>query len=282
MMHRFSPETLERLWERTLETLATTGLRLCIILIVYWLTRQALFHVVDAALSRIHARSGEHRNAEERSRRVLTLQTLTKSFIGYVLLFVLILTVLETLGVNMTSVLTTAGVAGVAVGFGSQKLVRDVISGFFVVTEDQFAVGDYVTIGQATGIVEEMGLRTTRVRDDRGRVWAIANGDIAFVVNHSRGPVSSTVDIAVPAGSDLEAVEKLINDASAALFEARPDLLAFAPTCEGIVGFDASTLTLRVRLGAKPTELAAAEMAVREKVREALVEGGCLTSPAVA
>lgn len=275
-----SPEALQHYWEAAVGALATTGLRLLIIFVTYWLVRHALMRIVDATLSRIQPRTTDARTREERARRLLTLQTLARSLIGYVLFFVLILTVLQTLGINTTGILTTAGVAGVAVGFGAQKLVRDVISGFFIVTEDQFAVGDYVTIGQATGIVEEMGLRTTSIRDAQGRLWAIGNGDITFVVNHSRGPVTSVLDVPVPAAHDFRAVAEAINAAGEKLAQERSDVFEAAPRVEGLAGFDAATVTLRVRIMARPTMLPQAEMTVRERVRDVLEEGGYLKPPA--
>jgi len=268
-----TPEALQRYWEAALKALATTGLRLIIIFVAYWLARQALVRFVDAALSRLQPR-GDDRTREDRARRILTLQTLARSLIGYVLFFVLILTVLQTLGVNIMGILATAGVAGVAVGFGAQKLVRDVISGFFIVTEDQFAVGDYVTINQATGVVEEMGLRTTRIRDTQGRVWAFGNGDITFVVNHSRGPVTSTIDVPIPASQDHRAVTERLNEAGVSLAAEKPDLFEYPPRVEGIASFDAATVTIRMRISARPTVMPQAEAAARERVLDLLEEWG--------
>jgi small conductance mechanosensitive channel len=281
-MHWLSAEGLARMWEQAVQAIATTGLRLAVILVVYWLARQAIVRVVRAALSRAQAgslRRGASAGSEERLRRVMTLQTLVTSVVGYVLFFVLALTVLRTLGVDITGIVTTAGVAGVAVGFGAQKLVRDVISGFFIVTEDQFAVGDYVTIGQAVGNVEEMGLRMTRIRDDQGRLWSIANGDINQVVNHSRGPLCASLDISVPASQDPDVVTRTINEEGKALAEARKDLLSAAPSAEGIVAFDAGSYTVRVRIYPRPASSSSAEIAVRERLRSRLLEAGFIAPP---
>lgn len=272
-------ETLYRYWEHAVQALATTGLRLAIIFVAYVLARQALVRFVDGAIARIQPKDPGTRTAEERARRLLTLQTLVRSVIQYVLFFVLVLTVLQTLGVNTIGILTTAGVAGVAIGFGAQKLVRDVISGFFLVTEDQFAVGDYVTIGQATGIVEEMGLRTTRIRDAQGRLWALANGDITFVVNHSRGPVTSTLDVPIPVTCDFRAAAERINALGEVLAAEEPALFELPPRVDGVAAFDAATTTLRVRVSARPTVLAQAEMKVRERLRNTLEEEGFLRPP---
>jgi len=275
-MRWLTVEGLARLWEQALQAVATTGLRLVVILAVYWLARQAIVRVVRAALGRLQPRDTARTGNEERLRRIMTLQTLVTSVVGYVLFFVLVLTVLRTLGVDITGIVTTAGVAGVAVGFGAQKLVRDVISGFFIVTEDQFAVGDYVTIGQAVGKVEEMGLRTTRVRDDQGRLWSIANGDITQVVNHSRGDLSAYLDLSIPASQDPGPVISTISEEGQALADARRDLLSAPLSVEGIVAFDAATYTLRVRMHPRPTRAGEAEVVVRGRLRSRLLEAGVL------
>lgn len=276
----FTPATWERLWATAVETVASTGLRLIVIFVAYWLTHHALFRIVDAALSRVISAADTTRTAEDRRRRLLTLQTLTHSVIGYVLFFVLALTVLQTLGVNIASILTTAGVAGVAVGLGSQKLVRDVIGGFFIVTEDQFAVGDYVTIGQASGVVEEMGLRTTKLRDDQGRVWMIANGDITVVVNHSRGPLAVTLDIPLPAGADHQRAQEVLNRLGETLAQEQAEMFVEPPSVVGVAAFDAGSVTVRVRMQVPPASARAAEMLVRERARTALIDAGVLPKPA--
>jgi small conductance mechanosensitive channel len=94
-------------------------------------------------------------------------------------------------------------VAGLAVGFGAQKLVKDVITGFFLLLEDQYAVGDYVTIGTVTGTVEELGMRITRLRDDDGRLYILSNGDIGQVCNMSRGPLAGVLEVAIAASADV-------------------------------------------------------------------------------
>jgi len=98
--------------------------------------------------------------------------------------------ILQAAGVNIVPLITTASVAGLAVGIGAQKLVRDWISGIFILIEDQYGVGDKVTVNAVTGLVEELGMRTTRIRDENGNLYIISNGDISQVCNHSHKPSS--------------------------------------------------------------------------------------------
>ena len=118
--------------------------------------------------------------------RIRTLGSLIRSTAFYVLIFISGVMLLKIFDVDPTPVLTAAGVVGLAVGFGAQKLVRDIISGFFIVLENQYSVGECVTICGVTGTVEELGMRITQLRDEAGKLVIIPNGDIAQVVNHSR------------------------------------------------------------------------------------------------
>ena len=118
--------------------------------------------------------------------RIRTLGSLILSIVHYVLIFISGVMLLRVFDFDPAPVLAAAGVVGLAVGFGAQKLVRDIISGFFIVLENQYSVGECVTIVGVTGTVEELGMRITQLRDEAGKLVTIPNGDIAQVVNHSR------------------------------------------------------------------------------------------------
>ncbi len=282
MTNWLDADTWQRLWANAIQTLTGIGLRLALICIAYWLARQALFRVVDGAMTRLQNRNiggSDVSASSERLGRLRTLQTMVKSLTGYALFFVFVLTVLQTLDVNITGIVTTAGVAGVAVGFGSQKLVRDVISGFFIVSEDHFSVGDFVTIGSATGVVEELGLRTTRIRDEQGRMWVVPNGDISFVLNQSRGPVITAMEIPVSSVKDIEGLVRCVNEMGVRLRDARPDLFRSSPQLAGLVGFDAAGITARITFESAPRAQGEAQMALRSSLRETLIEAGFLPQP---
>src|SRR5262249_52051065 len=144
---------------------------------------------IDGVLARLLAHEARLGVSAERTGRLQTLQGLCKSVVGYVLFFVFGVLLLKALGFDIMPFITTAGVIGLAVGFGAQKLVKDVISGFFIIIDNLFVVGDTVTIGTVTGRVEEMGMRVTRLLDTSGKEYLFANGDIGTVTNLSRHPV---------------------------------------------------------------------------------------------
>ncbi|WP_051348407.1 mechanosensitive ion channel family protein [Peribacillus kribbensis] len=142
--------------------------------------------------------------------RVRTLESLTQNVAGYVFIFILIVTILQVLGIKATAVLAGAGVVGLAVGFGAQGLVSDVVTGFFLLLERQVEVGEHVTIGNFTGIVEQIGLRTTLIRGFDGTLYFVQNRGITNVSNHSRANMKDVIDVIVPCRHNLDAAQELV------------------------------------------------------------------------
>lgn len=121
-----------------------------------------------------------------RDQRSATMSSVLVTIVSTVVWGIALLTALTVLGVNVGPLLASAGIAGVALGFGAQTLVKDYISGIFLIVEDQYGIGDEVEIGAVRGVVEGVALRTTRVRDAEGVLWYIRNGEILNVANHSQ------------------------------------------------------------------------------------------------
>ena len=246
--------------------------KLLILLLLFVALRWLFGRVVNRTVRAVVARE-EVANDEGRVGRIRTLGSLIKSVVFYALAFIFLVAALGVLGFNLAGVLGTAGVAGLAVGFGAQKLVRDVITGFFILLEDQYAVGDYVTIGGVTGTVEELGMRITRLRDDDGRLYILANGDIAQVCNMSRGPLAGVLEVGIAAAADVAKATEALNAAFAKAAEAGNLELAEPARVEGIASADAAKTVLRARFRAganqRPGDVA---LRLREAARAALHE----------
>ena len=244
------------------------------IILLYLVLRFLLRRLVDRVLWPV-VQQGEKRVDPAQASRLKTLASLVNSSISYVLTFVFGIMLLRAFRLDPIPLLTTASVAGLAVGFGAQKLVKDMISGFFILLENQYGVGDYVTIGAVTGAVEEVGLRTTRIRDDAGKLYILSNGDITQVCNQSRGAVASFVEIGIAAGADVGKATEIINQAGAELAKTRKDLeFAEPPTVQGLGAMDAAKLTLRVSCPVTaPAKSAEAQIALRGVAHQKLVEG---------
>lgn len=143
-------------------------------------------------------------------RRHQTLAKLLENVVTYVISFMALMAILSAFTINISGIIAGAGVVGLAVGFGAQNLVRDVITGFFIIFEDQFSVGDYVRINQAEGTVQEIGLRTTKVQAWTGEIFIFPNGNVTDVVNFSLHNSIAVVDLSISHDSDLAKVERLL------------------------------------------------------------------------
>ena len=166
--------------------------------------------------------------------------------------------------------LGAASVLGLAIGFGAQKLVRDVITGLFILGEGQFDAGEWVTIGAVTGMVEEIGLRVTRLRDDQGRIYLIANGDITQVFNASRGNVRLAVEVSLQRTAALDTALDAVRAAAIEVLRANgaaPTRDAEAPAVL-VTAMDAAKVTVRLVLWVPVLKKDAIEDALRRRLLE--------------
>ena len=241
------------------------------IILIYLALRIVLFRLIDGVLGRLLAHERRVGEGSERTGRLKTLQGLCKSVLGYVLFFLFGILFLKAVGFDIVPFITTAGVIGLAIGFGAQKLVRDSISGFFIIIDNQFVVGETVTIGAVTGTVQEMGMRTTSLEDANGRVYIVSNGDIGTITNHSRNPVVDFIEIALGAAAGLNKAIEALNTAGETLFAQEDHHLHSAPKVLGITAFSAAAITVRISVVSDPRDLPAEQMRVRAAMREALL-----------
>jgi small conductance mechanosensitive channel len=190
---------------------------------------------------------------------------------GFALIYVL-----EALGLDLGPLLAGAGVAGVALGFGAQSLVKDFLSGIFMLIEDQYGVGDVVDVGEASGTVEQVTLRVTRLRDQDGTVWHIPNGQILRVGNKSQQWARAVIDVAVAPSADLEAAFSIIAEAALAVWrldEAAPDVLE-EPEVLGIEYLGPDAATIRVQGKTRPGAQWRVSRLLRVRIAEALAAAG--------
>src|SRR5919206_2062915 len=219
-----------RVWELTgsawlagnAGTLVETPARILLVLLVAVVTRLLLHRgirrltdrtatgavptVLRPLRSRVAAarRDGGEQLVARRTQRAEAIGSVLRSFSSFVVLGIAVVLVLGELGIDLAPIVASAGVLGVALGFGAQNLVKDFIAGIGIILEDQYGVGDVVDLGQATGTVEAVGLRITRLRDAHGVVWYVRNGEILRVGNKSQGYAQVVVDLPVAHDTDLE------------------------------------------------------------------------------
>lgn len=202
-------------------------------------------------------------------RRQKTISRLLQSVISYVVYFSAILASLSAINIDVTGLLAGAGIAGLAIGFGAQSLVKDIITGFFIIFEDQFGVGDYIRLNGAEGTVVEIGLRTTKIKGSAGEQFIIPNGSIMDVTNLSVNNSKVMVDMQVGLDADIEKVEQLIQPYLETLPEQYKELVA-PPSYLGVQNVTGTEVTIRILAETLPNEHYAIVRVIRRDVKNIL------------
>ncbi|MGD6819015.1 mechanosensitive ion channel family protein [Metabacillus sp. 113a] len=206
-------------------------------------------------------------------RRENTLAKLLSNVLTYVVYFAALLMILETMSLDVKALLAGAGIVGLAVGFGAQNLVRDIITGFFIIFEDQFSVGDFIRVGAFEGTVEEIGLRTTKIKSWTGELHILPNGSIVEVTNFSIHNSTAVVDINVAYESDIQHVEEVIRDLLRVL-PAKYEDMAAVPELLGVQNFGPSEIILRVVCETAPMQHFYVSRMIRKEIKLAMDEHG--------
>lgn len=210
-------------------------------------------------------------NSKISERKRETLTVVLSSVIKYVVYFIVICSILTTFGINITSLITVAGVGSVAIGFGAQSLVQDVITGMFILFEDQFGVGDIITIDTLTGTVESIGIRTTMIRSFEGDLHIIPNGSIKIITNMSKEFNRAKVDVGIAYEEDIDnAIKVLENEMDNIYNEKLIEGLIKKPEVLGIVNLGDSQVTIRILADTEIGENWYVEREIRRLVKNRL------------
>ncbi|WP_146550590.1 mechanosensitive ion channel family protein [Rummeliibacillus suwonensis] len=206
-------------------------------------------------------------------RRYRTILRLLQSVISYVVYFSAIIAILSVMNIKVAGLLAGAGIVGLAVGFGAQSLVKDIITGFFIIFEDQFGVGDYIKITSTEGTVMEIGLRTTKIKGMSGEINIIPNGSITEVVNYSINNSIAIIDVSVAYNSDITKAEKLIEQYLKTL-PAKHEEIVSEPTLLGVQNVVGAEVTLRISVETLPMQHFAISRMIRRDVKDIFDRNG--------
>lgn len=257
--------------ERVTTWLAEEGLRIVLICVLAYFTVRLAAVGIEHVEAVVRNRAGGSANRLEFASRLHTIGGLVQNAVNVLVISAAALMILEELGVNITPLLTAAGIGGLAVGFGAQNLVRDVISGFFLILEDQIHVGDVVKIDSTSGLVEKVKLRTVVLRDLSGTVHVIPNGSISTLSNMTKDFSYAVLDIGVAYKEDTDLVADELRTVGEAL-QADP---SFGPSILtplevlGVDDFTDSAVTIKIRLKTVPLKQWMVGRELRRRIKKA-------------
>jgi moderate conductance mechanosensitive channel len=200
------------------------------------------------------------------SKKIDTMSTLTVSVFKYSV-YIMAIVIILTNVFQLTSILAAAGIGGLAIGLGAQSLIKDIISGFFIVMEDQFVVGDLITIDNMTGTVEDLELRVTRLRNFNGDLYIVPNGEIKRVTNHTRGNKAVLVDIPVSYSTDIGKAIEIVKSICTTVME-EFDTITEEPKVLGITELGKDMINIRVMGKTLPNEQWIVERRIRLLIKE--------------
>jgi len=284
-------ETGNEVLTRIVDWLVGRPLEALVILLVAWVVervarrmiRRAIFRVVMAdrsaaarALERVVPLTGISVEEPRRESRATSISTVVSSTASVLIWVLAILLALGQLGLDLAPLIAGAGIAGVAIGFGAQNLVKDCISGLFMLIEDQYGIGDVVDLGVATGTVERVTLRTTVLRGQDGTVWHVPNGEVRRVGNRTKLWSVAVLDVVVAYDADLSRTREVVQRVAEEVvtderFEG--DVLA-APELLGVEAVSADGVVLRLLVRTTPGAQFRLQRALREAIKSALDHAG--------
>ncbi len=283
-------------WATWIDRLVGTPLQIVGILVAAvvarWLTHRLIGRVVAQASARHETRSRALGRAgavlaeasglahERYVARTQTLGAVLRSVVTVAVTAVAALTIMATVGIPLAPLLASAGVGGVALGFGAQSLVKDFLSGVFMIVEDQYGVGDTIDTGSAIGVVEDITLRVTRIRDATGVIWYIRNGEIVRIGNRSQGWSTAAVEIPIALDEDHERARDVLHQGVVEVLQDDPRLLDATQVHTESIAHGA--LVLRIVAKCLPTEQQAVQREIRDLAKSALDAAGVQMAVATA
>jgi small conductance mechanosensitive channel len=266
--------------EENWSTWLAIGLRVLLILVIAGILRVVVRRAITKLIDRMNrtvqavdgtALGGLLVNAERRRQRSQAIGSVLRSVASFLILGTAGLMILGTFEINLAPLLASAGVAGVAIGFGARNLVTDFLSGVFMILEDQYGVGDQIDAGVATGEVIEVGLRVTKLRGDNGEIWYVRNGEVKRIGNLSQGWATAGVDVTVKATEDLDKVKATLDEVADKMGKEEPwNELLWSPI--EVLGLDSVLLdSMVVRVSAKtmPGKSLTVERELRWRIKRA-------------
>lgn len=252
----------------TWEAMLVGLLQIILVIIIIDIIKRIIHRMIDHVM-----KVKEQKRLNVNPRRLVTVGKLLKNVTSLTLSFIMVLYILSIFNINIAPLLAGAGVIGLAISFGAQSLVKDVMTGFFIIFEDQFAVGDVVKVGQFQGTVEMIGLRSTRIHSWTGEVHIIPNGSILEVTNYSLNNSVAVIDVGIAYEESVEKATKVIEQTLVGLPDSDDNILN-VPRVLGVQTLGPSEVVIRVVADCKPYTQAPVSRKINLMIKEALDANG--------
>lgn len=281
---------LPKFWQDHRTVLIETPIRIAVIIIVGLVIRALSRRAIDRAVRPVRGRAPrllrpfreriQHSSflessgllSERRTQRAATLGSVLKSGASATIFVICFLLVLSELRINLAPFIAGTSIVGVALGFGAQNIVKDFLTGMFMLMEDQYGVGDVIDFEKASGTVEAVGLRSTRLRDVNGTVWYVRNGEVVRVGNKSQGFATVVLDIPIDAWADVDKASNAMLDVAKAMAledDWKPVFMK-DPEVQGVENITRSETTIRLVARVRPLEQWRTAREMRRRIRDAL------------
>jgi small conductance mechanosensitive channel len=270
---------VSEIWRQVREGLANSKISLVnlIIVIVGTIFLMRFASALIKSVFHLFERSAVNRQEAASRRRLQTLSTTIRGIIQTLIVFIGLMTFLGELGINITPILASAGVLGIAIGLGAQSLIKDFFAGFLILLEDQFSVGDTVKIGETSGAVEQLTLRVTRVRSLDGSLAVIPNGSIGALVNFSKGWSRVVLDVEIDYKEDVDRAMRVMLETAKRMKEDSGTDIIEDPTMLGVDKVGAAAVTLRLLAKTAANRQADVGRELRRRVKLAFDQEGIKT-----
>ena len=275
LLHNRTAAEFVKVW---LAQPVSTVLRILFVLLIAVLIRIVAHRLINKITVRAAQDTGNKADAshallgERRRQRAKALGSILRNAASVLIFGIAAVTIAGDLGLNLAPVLASAGVLGLAIGFGAQSLVRDFLSGIFMLLEDQYGVGDAIDAGDATGTVEAVSLRVTRLRDVNGVVWHVRNGTINRIGNESQGWARAVVDFPVAYDQDLPEVRRTMKDTADQMWQEQRwrDVIMEEPEVWGVESVSSDAIMMRLVARTLPLRQWEVARELRERLKNAL------------
>jgi len=258
----FSPENIILWWGKLISII--------IILVVAKIALSIINKLIEKSLTPLK----KSKNYQKKISRANTLIPLLQSISKYVIYFIAGVMVLKKLGVDTTAIIASAGVVGLAIGFGAQSFVKDIISGAFLLFEGVISVGDSVNISEHSGTVEVISLRNIHLRKFSGELRVIPYGEVASFGNFNRGYMRAVVEVGVAYEQDVERGMKALEEIANKWAEENKDIVLEPPIIQGVLSLGSSDVTLRIAIKVKPMTHWGAERELKRRIKDTFDKKG--------